>query len=167
MKNEEKNAVMQRFLDGEIQVLVSTTVVEVGVNVPNATVMMIENCERFGLAQLHQLRGRVGRGAQESWCFLMAEPNDRLKTLVATNDGFAVAQKDLEIRGAGEFFGTRQHGEPQMPALMLESDARLLARTRDAFLEISKNPAYFEERRAIMEAAGKRFHKSDAYFARN
>ena len=82
-------------------------------------------------------------------------------------DGFVIAQKDLEIRGAGEFFGTRQHGEPQMPALMLESDARLLARTRDAFLELSKNPEYYAERRAIMEAAGKRFHKSGAYFARN
>ena len=167
MNKQAKEETLGRFYAGEISVLVATTVIEVGVNVPRATVMVIEGAERFGLAQLNQLRGRVGRGAQESWCFLMAEPNDRLKTLVSTSDGFVVAQKDLEIRGAGEFFGTRQHGEPQMPALMLESDARLLARTRDAFLELSKNPAYYAERRAIMEAAGKRFHKSGAYFARN
>ncbi|MEI3406300.1 MAG: hypothetical protein V8Q79_06910 [Christensenellales bacterium] len=97
--------------------------------------MVIEGAERFGLAQLHQLRGRVGRGAQESWCFLMAQPNERLRTLVSTNDGFVVAQKDLELRGAGEFFGTRQHGEPQMPALMLTGDVRLLEKTR----EVSRN----------------------------
>lgn len=167
MNKHDKEETLERFYAGELQVLVATTVIEVGVNVPRATIMMIEGAERFGLAQLHQLRGRVGRGAQESWCFLMAEPNDRLKTLVSTNDGFVVAQKDLELRGAGEFFGTRQHGEPQMPALMLESDARLLSRTRDAFLELSKNPEYYEEREVITAAARRKINKNGACFARN
>lgn len=167
MKKMEKEETLERFYAGQTNVLVSTTVIEVGVNVPGATVMVIEGAERFGLAQLHQLRGRVGRGAQQSWCFLMAEPNDRLKTLVSTNDGFVVAQKDLELRGAGEFFGTRQHGEPQMPALMLTSDTRLLARTREAFLEISKNPVYKWEYEDILKAANARLERSGAHFARN
>ena len=167
MNKRDKEETLGRFYAGELNVLVATTVIEVGVNVPRATVMVIEGAERFGLAQLHQLRGRVGRGAQESWCFMMAEPNDRLKTLVATNDGFEVAQKDLELRGAGEFFGTRQHGEPQMPALMLASDSKLLLRTREAFLEISKNPAYKSEYRQILEAAGRRFERNGTYLARN
>ena len=167
MNKRDKEETLGRFYAGELNVLVATTVIEVGVNVPRATVMVIEGAERFGLAQLHQLRGRVGRGAQESWCFMMAEPNDRLKTLVATNDGFEVAQKDLELRGAGEFFGTRQHGEPQMPALMLASDSKLLLRTREAFLEISKNSAYKSEYRQILEAAGRRFERNGTYLARN
>ena len=167
MKKQEKEDALERFYAGEMNVLVATTVIEVGVNVPRATVMVIEGAEHFGLAQLHQLRGRVGRGAQESWCFLMAEPNDRLKTLVSTNDGFVVAQKDLEIRGAGEFFGTRQHGEPQMPALMLASDSRLLARTREAFLEVMKSEEYENERIQILKAAQERFARMGGFFARN
>ncbi|MBR4038999.1 MAG: ATP-dependent DNA helicase RecG [Clostridia bacterium] len=167
MKKQDKEAVLEQFYAGEINVLVATTVIEVGVNVPRATVMVIEGAERFGLAQLHQLRGRVGRGAQQSWCFLMAQPNERLRTLVATNDGFVVAQKDLELRGAGEFFGTRQHGEPQMPALMLSSDSRLLARTREAFLEIARNPAYHDEYMVILKTAQERFERSGRGFARN
>ena len=167
MNKREKEETLERFYAGETNVLVATTVIEVGVNVPRATVMVIEGAERFGLAQLHQLRGRVGRGSQESWCFLRAEPNDRLKTLVSTNDGFVVAKKDLELRGAGEFFGTRQHGEPQMPALMLSSDSRLLSRTREAFLEVSRNDAYMSEYEAILKAAKYRFERSGAYFARN
>jgi len=167
MKKQEKEEALGSFYAGESDVLVATTVIEVGVNVPRATVMVIEGAERFGLAQLHQLRGRVGRGAQESWCFLMAESNDRLRTLVNTNDGFEVAQKDLEIRGAGEFFGTRQHGEPQMPALMLASDTLLLSKTRDAFLEISRNSEYHAEYLEIMEAAQRRFNRAGAFFARN
>ena len=167
MKPKEKNQIMEAFKEHQTDILVSTTVIEVGVNVPNATVMMIENADRFGLAQLHQLRGRVGRGAQESWCFLMAEPNERLKTLVSTNDGFVVAQKDLELRGAGEFFGTRQHGEPQMPALMLTGDVRLLERTRQTFLQISRQAAYRDEYRAVLEAANRRFARSGQFLARN
>ena len=110
MNKAQKEDTLSAFYAGALDVLVATTVIEVGVNVPNATVMVIEGAERFGLAQLHQLRGRVGRGAQESWCFLMAEPNERLKTLVSTNDGFVVAQKDLELRGAGNLLGPQQSG---------------------------------------------------------
>ena len=167
MNKAQKEETLDRFYAGEIDVLVATTVIEVGVNVPKATVMVIEGAERFGLAQLHQLRGRVGRGAQESWCFLMAQPNERLRTLVSTNDGFLVAQKDLELRGAGEFFGTRQHGEPQMPALMLTSDARLLERTRDAFLQIVRDDACLAEREAILRSARRRFERTGGMIARN
>ena len=167
MNKRDKEETLGRFYAGEMNVLVATTVIEVGVNVPRATVMVIEGADRFGLAQLHQLRGRVGRGAQESWCFMMADPNERLKTLVATNDGFEVAKKDLEIRGAGEFFGTRQHGQPEMPALMLSSDSQLLLRTREAFLEISRENAYYCEYLQILEAAKRRFDKVGAEFARN
>jgi len=167
MKKQEKENALERFYAGRMNVLVATTVIEVGVNVPRATVMVIEGAERFGLAQLHQLRGRVGRGAQESWCFLMAEPSERLRTLVQTNDGFAVAQKDLEIRGAGEFFGTRQSGQPQMPALMLSGDSRLLARARDAFLEIMRSEALEDERRRIMQYAAQKYARGGAVFARN
>ena len=167
MKKQEKEETLGRFYAGEADVLVATTVIEVGVNVPRATVMVIEGAERFGLAQLHQLRGRVGRGAQESWCFMMAEPNERLKTLVATNDGFVVAQKDLEIRGAGEFFGTRQSGQPQMPALMLSGDSRLLARAREAFVEIMREEAYAGERMQVLNAAREKMDRGGAYLARN
>jgi len=167
MKGQEKEDTLERFYAGELDVLVATTVIEVGVNVPRATVMVIEGAERFGLAQLHQLRGRVGRGAQESWCFLLAEANERLKTLVSTNDGFVVAQKDLELRGAGEFFGTRQHGEPQMPALMLTSDAKLLVRAREAFLEVVKDDQYAGERRQLLEEGSRRFERQGRFFARN
>ena len=108
-------------------VLVSTTVIEVGMDVPNATTMVVEDADRFGLAQLHQLRGRVGRGEKDSWCFLLGEENERLETLVQTSDGFVIAQKDLEMRGPGEFLGTRQHGR------MLDAygigDTRLLEET--------------------------------------
>jgi ATP-dependent DNA helicase RecG len=108
MKSQEKDAALDAFRRGELDVLVSTTVIEVGVNVPNATVMVVENADRFGLAQLHQLRGRVGRGSQESWCFLMAESNEKLKLMTATNDGFEIARKDLELRGPGDVLGFRQ-----------------------------------------------------------
>ena len=106
----EKTAALADFAAGRTQVLVATTVIEVGVNVPNATVMIVEDADRYGLAQLHQLRGRVGRGSGQSWCFLMARPNDRLRALAATNDGFEVASADLEQRGPGELLGARQHG---------------------------------------------------------
>ena len=127
----EKDQVIDAFKRGEIDVLVSTTVVEVGVDVPNATVMVIENAERYGLSALHQLRGRVGRGAAESWCFLVSDNTaesvqKRLKFLCSTSDGFAVAQFDLETRGPGDFFGSRQHGLPTLQIADLMNDTRTL-----------------------------------------
>jgi len=126
MKAEEKDAVLEAFHRGEIQCLVSTTVIEVGVNVPNATVMVIENAERFGLSQLHQLRGRVGRGDLESWCFLLAESNERLDLLCKTNDGFVIAQKDLDLRGPGELFGFRQSGAAMAGPAAAMCDTQLI-----------------------------------------
>ena len=167
MRSAAKEETLRAFEAGELDVLVATTVVEVGVNVPNASVMVVENAERFGLAQLHQLRGRVGRGERESWCFLMAQPNERLRTLVETSDGFAVAKRDLEIRGAGEFFGTRQHGEPRMPALMLCADAALLRETQDAWREIRENPDFRGEAEVIVRAARRKFEKDGLNLAKN
>ena len=167
MKKADKEDTLALFYAGELDVLVATTVIEVGVNVPNATVMVIEGAERFGLAQLHQLRGRVGRGAKESWCFLMAQPNERLRTLTSTNDGFVIAQKDLEIRGAGEFFGTRQHGAPQMPALMLSGDGLMVSRARNAFLEVMHEEEYVLERGFFMRSAQEKYARHGQEFARN
>ena len=167
MKKAQKEDTLALFYEGQLDVLVATTVIEVGVNVPNASVMVIEGAERFGLAQLHQLRGRVGRGAAESWCFLMAEPNERLRTLVSSNDGFYIAQKDLDIRGAGEFFGTRQSGAPQMPALMLAGDGLMVARAREAFLEVARGEEYAEEREMLMHAAREKYTRAGRELARN
>ena len=131
MKGKEKNKIMERFASGEIQVLVSTTVVEVGVNVPNATVMMIENAERFGLAQLHQLRGRVGRGAHQSYCIMVNcsdqdGTQERLDILNRSNDGFYIASEDLKLRGPGDFFGVRQSGDMEFKIADIFTDANLL-----------------------------------------
>ena len=131
MKAADKDAVLEKFRRGEADVLVSTTVIEVGVNVPNASVMVVENAERFGLAQLHQLRGRVGRGSDEAWCFLMAEPNERLKFLASTTDGFKIAQKDMELRGPGDLFGTRQSGSIVCGVGTLAGDTQLLKLVHD------------------------------------
>ena len=156
MKPADKDAALERFRKGEADVLVSTTVIEVGVNVPNATVMVIENAERFGLAQLHQLRGRVGRGAHESWCFLMAEPNARLKFMCSTSDGFKVAQKDMELRGPGELFGTRQSGTLTAGIGALAGDAELLKLTHDEAHALMRNPDD-EDTRAVIALARARF----------
>ena len=131
LKPKEKAAVMEDFKAGRLDALVSTTVIEVGVDVPNASVMVIENAERYGLSALHQLRGRVGRGAAESWCFLVSDNQSenvqkRLKFLCSTTDGFAVAQYDLETRGPGDFFGDRQHGLPTLQIADLMNDTRTL-----------------------------------------
>jgi ATP-dependent DNA helicase RecG len=133
---ELKEQVMRMFQKGELQILVSTTVIEVGVDVPNATVMVIEHAERFGLAQLHQLRGRIGRGAAKSHCILMTggkvteDGEKRLEAMVRTNDGFEIAELDLELRGPGEFFGTRQAGLPDFRVANIIRDAKLLEAAR-------------------------------------
>ena len=146
MKNEEKEAVSAAFRDGEIDVLVATTVIEVGVDVPNATVMVIENADRFGLAQLHQLRGRVGRGAEASYCFLLSAgmsdaARERLEMLVKSNDGFAIAQKDLAMRGPGELLGKRQHGLSAFSGLALANDMDVLKAAESAAADIDADAA--------------------------
>lgn len=156
MKPADKDAALERFRAGECDVLVSTTVIEVGVNVPNATVMVVENAERFGLAQLHQLRGRVGRGAHESWCFLMAEPNPRLKFLTSTADGFRIAQKDMELRGPGELFGTRQSGALSAGIDSLAGDTELLKLTHDEARTVMREPDA-PDFRAVITLAKERF----------
>ena len=137
MKATDKDAVMAAFVNNELSVLVSTTVVEVGVDVPNATVMLIENAERFGLAQLHQLRGRVGRGKHEAFCVLISDAQNkeaitRLKAMCATNDGFRIADEDLKLRGPGDFFGNRQHGLPNLKLVDLSADVALLQQAQHA-----------------------------------
>lgn len=131
MKSKEKDDIMYRFSNHEIDVLISTTVIEVGVNVPNASIMLIENAERFGLAQLHQLRGRVGRGEYQSYCILANESRgkvtkERMNIMEKSSDGFVISEKDLEIRGPGEFFGTRQHGLPQLRIANIFTDISVL-----------------------------------------
>jgi ATP-dependent DNA helicase RecG len=148
MKGDEKEAVMTSFKAGEIHILVSTTVIEVGVDVPNAAVMVIEHPERFGLAQLHQLRGRVGRGEHQSYCILMGprmfaeEARERLNAFARTNDGFRIAEEDLRLRGPGEFFGTRQSGLPDLRAANIIRDVDLLEQARaEAFKLVQEDPA--------------------------
>ena len=136
MNNEDKEYEMQRFIENKTQILVSTTVIEVGVDIPNATVMIIESAERFGLSQLHQLRGRVGRGQHKSYCFLITghkktkESKIRMETMVNTNDGFIIAEKDLELRGPGNIMGTQQSGEMPLRVTNLISDTKLILKVR-------------------------------------
>lgn len=143
LKNDEKDEVMKKFKDGEYDILVSTTVVEVGVDVPNATVMVIENAERFGLSQLHQLRGRVGRNSLQSYCVLITssrsqETRERLSIMTETNDGFVIAEKDLQLRGPGEFLGTRQSGLPDLIISDIVRDAKILELARNEAIDFLK-----------------------------
>ena len=158
MKGKENNQIMERFASGEIQVLVSTTVVEVGVNVPNATVMMIENAERFGLAQLHQLRGRVGRGAHQSYCIMVNcsdqdGTQERLDILNRSNDGFYIASEDLKLRGPGDFFGLRQSGDMEFKIADIFTDANLLKTVSEEVNRILERDPELEqeEYRALRE----------------
>ena len=157
LRPREKETVMAAFAKGEIQVLVATTVVEVGVDVPNASLMIIENADRFGLSQLHQLRGRVGRGKHQSYCVLVTatrnpESMQRLRVLSSTTDGFRIAEEDLKLRGPGDFFGSRQHGLPQLKIADLAGDTRLLTQAQQAARELlSKDPALQEpENRPVL-----------------
>lgn len=156
LKPKEKAEVMDDFKSGRLDALVSTTVIEVGVDVPNATVMVIENAERYGLSALHQLRGRVGRGAAESWCFLVSDNasesvQKRLKFLCSTSDGFAVAQYDLETRGPGDFFGSRQHGLPTLQIADLMNDTRTLhAAQSEAVALLAEDPLLQRPEHALL-----------------
>ncbi len=144
MKQKEKDEVMGQFKDNEIKLLVSTTVIEVGVDVPNAVVMVIENAEQFGLSQLHQLRGRVGRGSEQSHCILITDSRSeytkaRIDTMVRTSDGFEIANEDLRLRGPGDFFGSKQHGLPELKIADMSSDVEILQETKILSEEILKN----------------------------
>jgi ATP-dependent DNA helicase RecG len=172
---------MRRFKERELDILVATTVIEVGIDIPNATVMVIENAERFGLSQLHQLRGRVGRGSEQSYCLLLTErwvmprrreaqtsqsaldqqrtAERRLSTMVGTTDGFVIAEVDLELRGPGDFFGTRQSGVPEFRVANIVTDGALLASARqDAFALVVNDPQLRrEEHRALADHLRSRF----------
>lgn len=159
MSAKDKDFEMQRFVKGETQIMVATTVIEVGVNVPNASVMIIENAERFGLSQLHQLRGRVGRGAEQSFCILMSgnklskDGRERIKTMVETNDGFEIAEVDLKLRGPGDISGTQQSGVLDMKIANLSTDQKLLGEARQVVIELLKNDPHLtkDENRLLLQ----------------
>ncbi len=150
MKPKEKDEIMEKFKNKEIDILISTTVIEVGVDVPNANIMVIENSERFGLAQLHQLRGRVGRGEYQSYCILKCEGKSentrkRMKVMVETNDGFIISEKDLELRGSGDFFGTMQHGLPEFKIANLFEDIEMLKMVQSVAMKILEEDPKLEQ----------------------
>lgn len=151
MRPKEKDAIMEEFKNGKIDILISTTVIEVGVNVPNASIMVVESAQRFGLAQLHQLRGRVGRGEYQSYCILKYEGNSdvvrqRMKVMQETNDGFIISEKDLELRGSGEFFGTRQHGLPELKIANLFEDMPMLKKVQSLCVKILQEDSKLEKK---------------------
>ncbi|QGQ46894.1 ATP-dependent DNA helicase RecG [Metabacillus sediminilitoris] len=152
LTSEEKDSVMRRFSQNEVNILVSTTVVEVGVNVPNATIMVIYDAERFGLSQLHQLRGRVGRGSEQSYCILLADPKsetgkERMKIMTETNDGFVLSERDLELRGPGDFFGKKQSGMPIFKVADMVHDYRALEVARQDAVELVSSKAFWDEKK--------------------
>ena len=164
LKPAEKDKIMQDFKDGKIDILISTTVIEVGVDVPNANIMVIENAERFGLATLHQLRGRVGRGKYKSYCILKYKGNSdvikqRMEIMTKTNDGFIVSEKDLELRGSGEFFGTKQHGLPEFKIANLFEDIETLKSVQSVALKIINDDPKLEEEKnkTIKEQVERKF----------
>jgi ATP-dependent DNA helicase RecG len=165
LKTDEKDSVMEQFRRNEIQILVATTVIEVGVDVPNATMMIIEHADRFGLAQLHQLRGRIGRGTQKSQCILIApkkitgEAQQRLETMVATSNGFEIAERDLKLRGPGEFFGTRQHGDAAFSVAQPLRDHELLEMARREAFALAEDPAKTAEVVARLESLSAAWQK--------
>ena len=157
MKAKEKDVIMEEFKNGNIDILIATTVIEVGVNVPNASIMVIENAERFGLAQLHQLRGRVGRGEYQSYCILKYQGNSeiirkRMEVMSKTNDGFVISEKDLELRGSGEFFGTKQHGLPEFKIANLFEDMEILKMVQSLAIKIlEKDPKLEQEENKLLK----------------
>ena len=157
LKPKEKEEIMQKFKDGEIDILISTTVIEVGVDVPNANIMVIENAERFGLATLHQLRGRVGRGKYKSYCILKYKGSSdiikqRMEIMTKTNDGFVISEKDLELRGSGEFFGTKQHGLPEFKIANLFEDIETLKSVQSVALKIiNEDPKLEKEKNKLLK----------------
>ena len=169
MKQDAKDRVMRAFASGEIHVLVSTTVIEVGIDVPNATVMVIEHAERFGLSQLHQLRGRVGRGAHQSHCILLyqypisKQGKARLQALADTTDGFEIAERDLELRGPGDFFGTRQSGLPTLRTGDLLRDHSLMEQARDEAARFLDEQAFTAPLVERMKAAWPQSVRLDGY----
>lgn len=165
MPAKEKEDILCRFYNGEISVLVSTTVIEVGINVPNATVMIVENAEKFGLSQLHQLRGRVGRGSHKSWCFLVTDMKgptlSRLENFCRTNDGYEISRQDLELRGPGDLFGSRQHGLPLLRLASL-ADMDAIREAQDIAAEITKEKDWYAlpENKGIASAVVRLFRKT-------
>ncbi|MBR5743475.1 MAG: ATP-dependent DNA helicase RecG [Clostridia bacterium] len=160
MKAKEKNEIMEAFAAREIDILVSTTVIEVGIDVPNAALMAVENAERFGLSQLHQLRGRVGRGRDKAFCFLLSEAKGearaRLKVMTSTNDGFKVAEEDLALRGPGDFFGKRQHGLPEMRIASFSEDVKTLKTAQNAAAKLlAEDPMLEKEENRLLKKAVK------------
>jgi ATP-dependent DNA helicase RecG len=163
---EERDAIMRRFRDGEIDVLVATTVIEVGIDVANATVMLVEHPERFGLSQLHQLRGRVGRGGEESFCILLGdvspEAADRLRVFCSTDDGFEIAREDLRMRGMGDLFGERQSGVPTFRVADPLRDEALVERARLAAEQLlARDPDLADaEQAGLRRVLGERYRRS-------